>query len=130
MRSHTLLRGTTAVLAVLAVVQVGFAGSFLSGHYPPLRWHSLTGITMVAVALVQAVVVLLPGRRDRPRSILVGGLILPFVLAAQGALGMTRILGLHVPIGVFMVIGTLRLAAWAWGTTPNPSASKAEEVAA
>jgi hypothetical protein len=120
---HLLLRGTTVTLAALAVTQVALAGSFLSGHYPVLRWHFVTGMVMLAVALLQAVAVLLPGRRQRPRSMLIAGLVLPVVVAVQGALGMSRVLGLHVPLGVLIVVGIFRIVAWAWGT-PVPVRQK------
>src|SRR5258705_11759924 len=103
--AHVLIRGTTIALAALAVAQVAFAGSFLSGHYPVLRWHLVTGMAMVAVAHLQAGAVLLPGRRERPRVVLIAGLVLPLVVAGQGALGMGRVLGLHVPLGGLPVVG-------------------------
>ena len=113
---HLLLRGTTTALAALALTQVALAGSFLSGHYPALRWHLVTAMVLLVLALLQAVFVLLPGRRERPRIVLVAGLALPLVIAAEAALGMTRVLGLHVPLGVLLVVGIVRLLAWAWRT--------------
>ncbi|WP_433607607.1 hypothetical protein ACQP2P_33255 [Dactylosporangium sp. CA-139114] len=118
---HMALRGTSAALAVLAAVQVLLAGSFLSGHYAVLRWHMLGGFSMVVVALLQAVLVFLPGRRERPSSLPREGVMIPLLLATQGILGVYRILELHVPIGVLMAIGTVHGATWAW-KTPLPSA--------
>lgn len=117
-----MLRGTSTVLAVLVLTEVVLAGSFLSGHYPMLAWHRMIGAALVLFSLLQAVVVLLPGRRDRPRFVLTTGLALPVALALQAALGMFRILGLHVPIGVLMVVGIFRFVGWAWGT-PLPHRS-------
>src|SRR4051794_38656188 len=122
---HLALRGTTAVLAALAAVLVLLAASFLSGHYPALQWHLVTGISMVGLALVQTVVVFLPGRKERPPSVMREGIFVPVVLAVQGVLGMYRILELHVPIGVLMAVGLTHMASWA-GKTPL---SQREKVA-
>ena len=121
------LRGTSAALAVLAAVQVLLAGSFLSGHYPVLRWHMIAGFSMVVLAVVQTVVIFLPGRRERPSSLLRVGIMLPIALAVQGVLGVLRILELHVPIGVVMVIGLSQMANWAW-RTPLPSRSAPQDT--
>jgi hypothetical protein len=117
------LRGTSVTLAALAAAEVLLAGSFLSGHYAVLRFHMIAGFAMVVVALIQAIAALLPGRRDRPSIVLRAGLALPFALALQGTLGTFRILELHVPIGVLMVIGAAQLASWAW-RTPLPVRNK------
>lgn len=121
---HLALRGTSALLATLAAVQVLLASSFLSGHYAVLQWHLVTGFSMVVLALLQTVVVFLPGRRSRPSSVLREGVILPVVLALQGVLGMFRILELHIPIGIAMVVGLTHMAAWAW-RTPLPAKNAA-----
>ncbi|MEU7870791.1 hypothetical protein [Dactylosporangium sp. NPDC049140] len=126
---HIALRGTSAALAVLAAAQVLLAGSFLSGHYAVLRWHMIAGFSMVVLALLQAVLVFLPGRRERPPSLAREGVILPVVLAAQGVLGVFRILELHVPIGVLMAVGAAHGAAWAW-RTPLPAAKRKAETQA
>ncbi|HTJ33543.1 MAG TPA: hypothetical protein VL738_09965 [Dactylosporangium sp.] len=117
---HMALRGSSAALAVLAAVQVLLAGSFLSGHYPVLQWHMITGFTMVVLGLVQLVLVFLPGRRERGASVLRHGIAMPFALALQGVLGVFRILELHVPIGVLMVVGLTQMANELW-RTPLPA---------
>ncbi|MFB9406770.1 MULTISPECIES: hypothetical protein [Dactylosporangium] len=130
---HLALRGTMTALAVLAAVQVLLAGSFLSGHYPVLRWHMITGFAMVVVALVQSAVIFLPGRRQREPSLPRMGLLIPVLLATQGILGVFRVLELHVPIGVLMAVGTVHAATWAWKTPlpgAQPAAAAKVEVAA
>ncbi|MGI5239398.1 hypothetical protein [Dactylosporangium sp. CA-139066] len=125
---HMALRGTTGLLAALAALQVLLAGSFLSGHYAVLQWHLVTGMSMVVLALVQTVLVFLPGRRERPRNVLQEGIALPVAIAVQGVLGMFRILELHVPIGVLMVVGLTHMASWAWKTPlPARTRPRAEE---
>jgi hypothetical protein len=116
---YVLFRGTTASLGALSVAQAAFAGSFLNGHYDLLRAHLVTAIGMVAIALAQAVVAVFLRRAGAPASVLLLSLVFPVLLAGQGGLGIGRVLGLHVPIGALVVVGLLRLAAWAW-RTPLP----------
>jgi hypothetical protein len=116
---YVLFRGTTASLGILSVAQAALAGSFLNGHYDVLMAHLVTAMVMVAIAVVQAVTAVFLRRAGGPRSVLLVGLLFPFLVAGQGGLGMGRVLGLHVPLGVLLVVGLLRLAAWAW-RTPLP----------
>lgn len=125
---YLLFRGTTASLGVLSVAEAAFAGSFLNGHYDLLRAHLVTAMVMIAIALAQAATTVFLRRAGAPRSVLLAGLVLPVVLAAQSGLGTGRVLGLHVPLGVLMVVGLLRLAAWAW-RTPLPDRVQAVEPA-
>ncbi|WP_433060761.1 hypothetical protein [Dactylosporangium sp. CS-033363] len=126
---HMALRGTSTALAVLAATQVLLAGIFLSGHYVAVRWHMLTGFSMVVVALLMSIVIFLPGRQHRPSNLMVEAVMVPLAIAAQGVLGVFRILELHIPIGVLMVIGTFQIARFAW-KTPLPSREHEAEVLA
>lgn len=125
---YLLCRGTTASLGLLGVAQAAFAGSFLSGHYDVLRVHLVAAMVMVAVAVVQAVAVVFLRRAGGPRPVMLLGLAFPVILAGQGGLGMGRVLGLHVPLGVLAVVGLLRLAAWVW-RTPLPARVRAADTA-
>jgi hypothetical protein len=123
-----LTRGTTAVLAVQVLLQPVLAGGFLSGHYDLLRVHMINGFTMVVVALVQAVAAVFLYRAGAPRSVLTHGFMVPLAIAAQAVLGEFRLLVLHVPIGVLMVVGILQLASESWRTekVAEPEAHKEE----
>lgn len=121
---YLLCRGTTAALGLLAVAQAVLAGSFLSGYYGALRVHLISAMVMVALAVVQAVGVVVMRRAGGPRSVLLLGLAFPVILAGLTALGMTRAVALHVPLGVLAVVGLLRLAAWVW-RTPLPGRVRA-----
>jgi hypothetical protein len=63
---------------------------------------------------VQAAGVVVLARNGGSRSVLRLGLAFPVILAGLTALGMTRIVALHVPLAVLSVVGLLRLAAWVW----------------
>jgi heme A synthase len=86
-----------------------------------VRMHLFTGVAMIVLTFGQAALLVLL-RRTVPRDVLRFGLLLPVLLTFQAALGMTRILILHVPIGVFMVLGVLRLALLVWRVTPAEQA--------
>lgn len=119
---YLILRGTTAALALLGAGEVVLAGGFLDGHYDMLRMHLISGVSMVVLAVVQAVVVVFARRAGGPSELVRMGLILPVVLAGQAALGTTHILLLHVPIGVLLVAGLVLMMRRVWrelpGTTP------------
>jgi hypothetical protein len=115
---RVLCRVTTVVLVVLGVAQATVAGSYLSGHYDALRVHLVLGMVMVGVAVVQAVGVVFLRRAGAGRAVLVAGLLLPLMLAGQAALGMSRVVGLHTPLGVLVVAGIVQLAAAVWRTRP------------
>ena len=115
---YLILRGTTAALALLGVGQPVLAGGFLAGHYDLVRMHLYSGVAMIAVAVVQAVVVLFVRRAGGPGGLVGPGLMLPVLLVVQAALGMTHILLLHVPFGVLMVLGTVRMVRMVWRDIP------------
>jgi hypothetical protein len=125
---YLLCRGTTAGLGLLGVAQTAVAGSFLSGHYGALTVHLTAGMVMVAVAVVQAIGVVVLRRAGGPRSVMLLGLAFPVILAGLTALGMTRVLVLHVPLAVLSVVGLLRLAAWVWRTPLPARAQPADAV--
>jgi hypothetical protein len=104
----------------LGVTQAFLAGSFLGGHYDALALHLTTAMVMVAVAVVQAVGVVVLRRAGGSRSVLLFGLAFPLILAGLTGLGMARVVALHVPLAVLSVVGLLRLAAWVW-RTPLPA---------
>jgi hypothetical protein len=116
---YLILRGTTAALALLGVGEAVLAGGFLAGHYDMLKLHLYSGVSMVVLAVAQAVVVLFVRRAGGPSEVVRMGLILPVALAAQAALGTTHILLLHVPIGVFMVAGLVQMMRWVWRELPE-----------
>ena len=125
---YLLCRGTTAALGLLGVAQAFLAGSFLGGHYDALAVHLTVAMVMVGVAVVQAVGVVALRRAGGSRSVLLVGLAFPVILGGLSALGMTRVVALHVPLGVLSVVGLLRLAAWVWRTPLPARVSMADTV--
>jgi hypothetical protein len=91
------------------------AGGFLAGHYDLLAMHqanaSITGITGMVV-IVTAVLEWKPG--GGPGWPLAVSAVLFAAVAVQIMLGYARVLALHVPLGVLIIVGIVELFMWAW----------------
>lgn len=103
------------VATVMLFDQAVFAGQFLGGSYPALDTHrenaTYAGIA-VLVAAVCAIPLRWPGRGPWwPITACVG---LFGLIAAQIALGFARMLALHIPLGVAIIVAGIALTVWAW----------------
>lgn len=101
--------------ATLLFVQAVLAGQFLSGSYGSLLWHqnnaALTDMVLIA-AIPAAVLVRWPGRGPLwPPFAVVGLLAISY---GQSELGFSRVLTVHVPLGVVMIMIGAVLTGWAW----------------
>jgi hypothetical protein len=116
-----LARATTATLAVLALAQAVFAGSFLGGQYNALMLHSYGAKASTLISLVQVIVLWFVSRTGAPRRLVVVGVLVTVLLVAEFASGELRLTTLHVPLGVLLITGILQLTASVWRlplTTP------------
>jgi hypothetical protein len=100
---------------VLLVDQSIYAGQFLSGTFSALHTHrenaTAAGITVLVAALA-AVPIRWPGRGPLwplPASLGLFGLI-----AGQIVLGFLRLLTIHIPLGVAIIVLAVLLTVWAW----------------
>ena len=109
-----LARATTATLAVLALTQAVFAGSFLGGQYNALMLHSLGAKASTVVSVVQLIVLWLVSRTGGPRSLVAVGALVTALLVAEFASGELRLTALHIPLGVLLITGILQLTASVW----------------
>jgi hypothetical protein len=131
------LRGCVSVAAVVLFDQAVFAGQFLAGSFGSLTTHranaTLAG-TAVLLSVIAAVLVRWPG----------GGPLWPVgaclglfaLIGVQIGLGFDRVLAVHVPLGVAIILLTVLLAGWAWRrhpaalpTDPLPAAQPGRLVA-
>lgn len=119
----TATRWTYRVLATLQaamlVLQPVSMGSFLSGSYAALDVHGLVGASLVpTTALTAGVAGLLAllTRRPWPAA---GAIALTVLVTAQVALGYSRGLAWHVPLGVLVVALGLWLAVASWTHRPQ-----------
>ncbi|GAA1869581.1 hypothetical protein [Asanoa iriomotensis] len=104
-----------SVAAVLVFLQPVLAGQFLSGTFGSLQRHqnvaALVDMVLI-VAAPAAVLIKWPGGGPIWPSIATAAML--GVTALQNWAGFNRILGLHVPLGVTIVVLVLALAIWAW----------------
>jgi hypothetical protein len=108
-------RITTTVAAVMLFDQAVFAGQFLSGTYDALHVHrenaTYAGIS-VLVAAVAAVLVRWPGRGPWWPIVACAGIF--GLIALQIVLGFARVISVHIPLGVLIILTAAALAVWAW----------------
>jgi hypothetical protein len=109
-----LARATTATLAVLAVTQAVFAGSFLGGQYNALMLHALGAKASTLLSVVQVIVLWFVSRTGGPRSLVAVAALVTVLLVAEFATGDLRLTALHVPLGVLLIAGILQLTASVW----------------
>lgn len=112
--TRILARATTATLAVLALTQAVFAGSFLGGQYNALMLHSLGARASTVLSVVQLIVLWFVSRTGGPRSLVAVGALVTVLLVAEFASGELRLTALHVPLGVLLIAGILQLTASVW----------------
>jgi hypothetical protein len=103
------------VEALLALGQPILIGSFLQGNYRALALHqtnaSLTGIAAFVMAMT-SVLYWRPGRgRAWPVWLCLG---VAAAVVTQIILGYSRILAIHIPLGVLIIAADLLLVVWAW----------------
>jgi hypothetical protein len=110
-------RGTATLAAIMLFDQSVFAGQFLSGTYDALLVHrenaTFAGISVI-VSAVGAVLLRWPGRGPWwPMAACLG---LFGLIALEIVIGFARVLTLHVPLGVVIIVLAGGLAVWAWRT--------------
>jgi hypothetical protein len=113
--AHWLFRVVITVEALLALGQPILIGSFLQGNYGALGLHqanaTLTGIAAFVMA-VTAVVYWRPGRgRAWPAWLCLG---VAAAIVGQIILGYSRVLAVHIPLGVLIIAADLLLVVWVW----------------
>ena len=113
------LRITSSLAALLLFNQAVFAGQFLAGTFPALQTHrdnaTVAGLAVLAAGAAAALI-RWPGRG--PIWPMLACLGLFGLIAVQIALGFARVLALHIPLGVLIILGGGLLAAWSWRYRP------------
>lgn len=99
--------------AALAYTQSILAGAYLTGSLDAMEIHGLIGSGLVVVTMIQAVACLLfwfPGRG--PWWPLLVSIALFFVEGLQIGMGYARTLGVHIPLGVALIMTITALFVW------------------
>jgi hypothetical protein len=120
-----------SIAAVLLFDQAVFAGQFLSGSYPSLATHrenaTYAGIAVVVAALA-AIPIRWPGKG--PWWPMAVTFALFGLIAAQIVLGFARVLAIHIPLGVSIIVLAVLLVVWAWRKHPAKEKSKQQAAVA
>jgi hypothetical protein len=103
------------VHCALILLQAVLAGQYLSGVFDALAVHNANAGFVLLAGWAQAVAALLLWRPGRGPAWPLGASVLVCVAELmQMAAGMSRELGLHVPLGVTLFGATTALTGWAW----------------
>jgi hypothetical protein len=105
---------------VLVLAQPVLAGMFLTGDVDAIAVHSAIGTALGLVELVLlAATVAYVVRRGR-LWVLPAAVLLFLAVGFQIAMGYTRALQVHIPLGVAIVTAAVLLAIWVW----SPSSAR------
>lgn len=105
---------------VLVLVEPVLAGMFLTGDVDAITVHGAIGSALAAVELVLiAATLAYVARRGRLWALPVVVLLF-FAVGLQIGMGYSRVLQVHVPLGVAIVTAAVLLTIWVW----SPSAAR------
>lgn len=107
------LRSVALLQAAAVVVQPVLAGMYLGGEFDALGLHAANATALILIALVQviaAAAVFWPGGGPIWPLAFTGGMF--FAVGIQTGMGYSRELGIHIPLGVAIVVSQLVFAAW------------------
>lgn len=109
-----LFRFFATLHALLMAAQPMSIGRFLEGEFGMLKVHSaMGGIGVLTAWLLIPAAVLLWRPARLGAGPLAWSLAMSFAVPAQVALGHTRSVGIHIPLGVSIVAVAVGLAVWA-----------------
>ena len=112
MKGLYVLRVAAGVHALGVCLQPVFAGVYLDGSPAGMRMHEPTGLVVVALGIVQLLVATFwwraGGRWVAPSA----GLVIVAGEVVQVAMGYSRQLAIHIPLGVALVASAVAFAVW------------------
>lgn len=109
------LRITLTIYAAMAVGQPILMGAYLDGNFAFLAIHRLVGALLAPVAILVGVAALLHIWLGRVRFELLATTVVLFGASGlQIGFGYAHRLGLHIPLGVFLVASGVGLAIYSW----------------
>jgi hypothetical protein len=118
-----LLRAMATLQALLAMSQAISIGQYLNGSYAMIRVHAMLAhiclYSAAALGLTAIFYVIVGGR---VRVALCVGLF--FLEGVQTAMGYSRLLAVHIPLGVAIVGTAVFVGAWSWtrgAARPRPA---------
>jgi hypothetical protein len=111
--TRALLIAVLGVHAAAAAAQPFLAGAYLSGQFDAIEIHGINGSLLAGWSILQIVVAVLFWRPGHgPGWPALATLVLFLAEGAQTGTGYTGQLGIHVPVGVAIVGGTVAMFIW------------------
>ncbi len=109
-----LLRIITLIHAVMCIAQPITMGQYLAGNLDILTWHGVVGDGIVFLSLLMIMIAVLYAIAGGRVWIAVLAPTLFLVEGFQVGMGWARQLGIHVPLGVGVVVLSVLLAIVVW----------------
>ncbi|WP_051897886.1 hypothetical protein [Sciscionella sediminilitoris] len=106
----TLARIVLTVLALAVILEPVLAGRFLAGDYPMLGMHEVVArVVLLGSVLLIPITVLAWRIAGSPGWLAFAAVALTVLVLGQTVLGYTRAAGVHIPLGVAILVLTCRL---------------------
>lgn len=108
--------------ALLLLVQPLWAGLFLSGDYERLATHHDTALVVMGTGtLVLVLAVAAWWFASWPTWLPIAAFALMTLLGMQFTAGFDRQMGLHIPLGTLLAVGTIHLVGWTYKQPVGPT---------
>ena len=114
------LRGVATVHLLLVLAQPVLAGLFLTGDVDAITAHGVVAGILAGLSLVLVAATLVYVLRRGRLWVLPVAVVLFTAVGAQMALGYSRALQGHIPLGVAIVTAAVLLTVWVW----SPAATR------
>ena len=112
MKGLYVLRVVAGVHAVGVCLQPVFAGVYLNGSPAGMRMHEPTGLALVFVGIAQLLVATFWWRSGGRWAAPAVSLLIVVGEVVQVAMGYSRQLAIHIPLGIALVASTVAFAVW------------------
>ncbi len=112
MKSFTALRLVAGVHAVAICLQPVFAGIYLNGSGAAMRVHEPIGLALAFTGLFQLLIATIWWRSGGRLLAPAATLLITLGEGFQVAMGYTRQLAIHIPLGIALVAGAVAFAVW------------------
>ncbi|MFI5730624.1 hypothetical protein ACIA49_10935 [Kribbella sp. NPDC051587] len=113
MKSLALLRLVAVLHAVAICVQPIAIGIYLNGSTTGLQIHEPMGLALTSLGLTQLVVAVIYWRCGGRGVAPVVALLILTAEVVQAAMGYSKQLAIHIPLGVALIGSTIGFAVWA-----------------
>lgn len=112
MKSLTALRAVAGLHAVAICLQPVFAGIYLNGSGAAMRLHEPTGLALTFTGLFQLLIATIWWRSGGRLLAPAVTLLITLGEGFQVAMGYTRQLAIHIPLGIALVASAVAFAVW------------------